>query len=163
MRVSLPAVQCCADRVPTWHGSGRDRVLTVHRSASGTVLADALADVLAVPPDDPFAAEVVAVPAKGVERWLAQRLSHVLSPSTGDGVCANVAFPWPSTLVDEALAASSAEHAEAVERWAPARAVWRLLDVIDASTPHEPWCRSLAQHIGSDGEDKGRRLAVARR
>ena len=31
---------------------------------------------------------------------------------TGDGVCANVAFPWPSTLVDEALAASSAEHAD---------------------------------------------------
>ncbi len=112
---------------------------------------------------DPFAAEVVAVPAKGVERWIAQRLSHVLGTPTGDGVCANVDFPWPSTLVDEALAASSAEHAEAVQRWAPERAVWRLLDVIDASIPAEPWCRSLAQHLGAAGEDKGRRLAVARR
>jgi exodeoxyribonuclease V gamma subunit len=138
-------------------------LLITHRASSGAALARGLADVLAVPPADPFAAEVVAVPAKGVERWLAQRLSHVLGTSTGDGVCANVAFPWPSTLVDEALAASSAEHAEAVERWAPARAVWPLLDVIDASTPSEPWCRSLAQHLGSDGEDKGRRLAVARR
>ncbi len=134
-----------------------------HRALHGAALARGLADVLAVPPADPFAAEVVAVPAKGVERWIAQRLSHVLGTPAGDGVCANVSFPWPSTLVDEALAASSAEHAAAVERWAPARSVWPLLDVIDASTPSEPWCRSLAQHLGTDAEDKGRRLAVARR
>jgi exodeoxyribonuclease V gamma subunit len=119
--------------------------------------------VLAVPPDDPFAAEVVAVPAKGVERWLAQRLSHVLGTNAGDGVCANVDFPWPSALIDEALQATSTEHATAVERWAPARSVWPLLDVIDASIPGETWCRSLAQHLGTDTEDKGRRLAVARR
>ena len=89
-------------------------MLITHRAASGAALAHALADVLAVAVADPFAAEVVAVPAKGVERWIAQRLSHVLGAPTGDGVCANVEFPWPSTLVDEALAASSAEHAEAV-------------------------------------------------
>ncbi len=138
-------------------------MLITHRASHGEALAHGLADVLAVPPGDPFAAEVVAVPAKGVERWLAQRLSHVLGTDSGDGVCANVAFPWPSTLVDEALQATSTEHEDAVERWTPARAVWPLLDVIDASTPTEPWCRSLAQHLGSDTEDKGRRLAVARR
>jgi exodeoxyribonuclease V gamma subunit len=138
-------------------------VLITHRAASGASLARALADVLAVPPADPFAAEVVAVPAKGVERWLAQRLSHVLGTDTGDGVCANVDFPWPSTLVDLALQATSTEHAEAVERWAPERSVWPLLDVIDASIPSEPWCQSLAQHLGSGAEDKGRRLTVARR
>ncbi len=138
-------------------------MLIVHRASSGAALARGLADVLAVPGADPFAAEVVAVPAKGVERWLAQRLSHVLGTDSGDGVCANVAFPWPSALVDETLQATSTAHAEAVERWAPARAVWPLLDVIDASVPGEPWCRSLAQHLGTDAEDKGRRLAVARR
>ncbi len=139
-------------------------MLIAHRAADGAALARGLADVLAVPPADPFAAEVVAVPAKGVERWLAQRLSHVLGTSAGDGVCANVAFPWPSSLVDEALQASSAEHADAVQRWAPARAVWPLLDVIDRSVAAaEPWCRSLAQHLGSEADDKGRRLAVARR
>ena len=110
-------------------------MLITHRASSGTALAHGLAEVLAVPAADPFAAEVVAVPAKGVERWLAQRLSHVLGTDAGDGVCANVEFPWPSTLVDEALQAASAEHAEAVERWAPARSVWPLLDVIDASVP----------------------------
>ena len=51
-----------------------------------------------------------------------------------------------------------------MERWAPARAVWPLLEVIDASVAAaEPWCRSLAQHLGTGAEDKGRRLAVARR
>ena len=138
-------------------------MLTTHRASSGAALAHGLADVLAVPPTDPFAAEVIAVPAKGVERWLAQRLSHVLGTSADDGVCANVNFPWPSTLVDESLAASSEEHAAAVDAWVPKRAVWALLEVIDASIPSEPWCRSLAQHLGNDAEDKGRRLAVARR
>jgi exodeoxyribonuclease V gamma subunit len=132
-------------------------------------LARGLAEVLAVPPGDPFAPDIVAVPAKGVERWLAQRLSHVLGTSSGDGVCANVAFPWPSTLVDEALAASSDAHADAVERWAPARSVWPLLDVIDAAVSTESWARTLARHLGAatpdgrGGQDTGRRLAVARR
>jgi exodeoxyribonuclease V gamma subunit len=138
-------------------------VFITHRASSGTALARGLADLLAVAQADPFAAEVVAVPAKGVERWIAQRLSHVLGTSVGDGVCANVSFPWPSTLVDEALASSSAEHAEAVSLWAPARAVWPLLAVIDDSVPAEPWARSLGQHLGTGAEDKGRRLSVARR
>ena len=68
-------------------------MLITHRSTSGSALARGLADVLVVPPGDPFAAEVVAVPAKGVERWLAQRLSHVLGTSAGDGVCAPVEGP----------------------------------------------------------------------
>ena len=49
-----------------------------HWAANGAALARGLADVLNKPPADPFAKEVVAVPAKGVERWLAQPLSHVL-------------------------------------------------------------------------------------
>ena len=53
-------------------------MFVVHRAAHGTALAAGLAEVLRRPPADPFADEVVAVPAKGVERWLAQRLSHVL-------------------------------------------------------------------------------------
>ena len=35
-------------------------------------------DLLATPLADPFAEEVVVVPAKGVERWLSQRLAHRL-------------------------------------------------------------------------------------
>jgi exodeoxyribonuclease V gamma subunit len=137
-------------------------VLFVHRAASGNALARGLADVLNEPPTDPFVSEVVAVPAKGVERWLAQRLSHVLGARAGDGVCANVDFPWPSTLLDGAVQAASAEHAELVERWAPHRSVWPLIGVIDTSAT-DPWCRPLARHLGVGSDDKGRRFSVASR
>ncbi len=53
-------------------------VLHVHHSASGEELVTALAAVLASGPADAFAPDVVSVPAKGVERWIAQRLSHHL-------------------------------------------------------------------------------------
>ncbi len=138
-------------------------MLIVHRAAGGAALARALADVLATPLGDPFASEVVAVPAQGVERWLAQRLSHVLGAHNGDGVCANVVFPSPASMLDDALQSVSAEHAETVERWAAKRSVWPLVDVIDASLPSEAWCRPLAQHLGSGADDKGRRMAVAGR
>ena len=65
----------------------------LHRGTSTTVLAEELAELLAEPPDDPFAEELVVVPAKGVERWLTQRLSHHLGAERGDdGVCAGVRF-----------------------------------------------------------------------
>lgn len=137
--------------------------MVVHRAASGSALARGLAESLSEPHADPFASEIVAVPAKGVERWIAQRLSHVLGATTGDGVCANVVFPWPGDLVDEAVQSASTGHAAAVERWAPQRSLWPLLEVVDACTPAEPWCRPLAQHLGVGGQDKGRRLAVATR
>ena len=138
-------------------------MLTVHRAASGAALVHGLATILAKPPDDPFAPEVIAVPAKGVERWIAQRLSHVLGAASGDGVCANVDFPWPSTMLDEALQASSPELEAAVDAWTPTRVVWPLLEVIDACAATEPWCRPLARHLGVGNEDRGRRLAVASR
>jgi exodeoxyribonuclease V gamma subunit len=138
-------------------------VLVVHRAESGAVLARALAEVLTEPPADPFAGELVAVPAKGVERWLAQRLAHVLGAGpAGDGVCAAVQFPWPATLVDEAVRAASPEHDESVERWHPARATWPLLSVLDESLD-QPWCRSLARHLAPAHRDGGRRFAVASR
>lgn len=69
-------------------------MLYVHRSERADRLVDGLADLLRRPPADPLAAEVVAVPAKGVERWVTQRLSHVLGAEGGEGgVCANVRFP----------------------------------------------------------------------
>lgn len=149
-----------ADRI----GKGVVRhVLVVHRAATGAVLARRLADVLNRPPADPFAREVVAVPAKGVERWLAQRLSHVLGAVSDDGVCANVVFPWPSTMLDDAVQSALGEQSDVVERWSPRQSVWPLLEVVDECAPTEPWCRALGHHLGSDGEDKGRRLAVVSR
>ena len=83
--------------------------------------------------------EVVAVPARGVERWLTQRLSHHLGAGAGgDGVCANVVFPWPSRLVADAVAAGSGID-PGDDPWRAGRLLWSVLDVIDACVG-EPWC-----------------------
>ena len=52
--------------------------LLLHRAARTDQLVDGLAGLLAEPSADPFAEELVVVPARGVERWLTQRLSHRL-------------------------------------------------------------------------------------
>ena len=72
-------------------------MLHLHRSERADCLVDGLADVLREPPADPFAPEVVAVPARGVERWVTQRLSHVLGTSLDeqDGVVRQRAIPAP--------------------------------------------------------------------
>ena len=50
-------------------------MLYLHRAERADRLADVLAGILADPPRDPFAPEVVSVPTRGIERWLTQRLS----------------------------------------------------------------------------------------
>ena len=134
-------------------------MLTLHRSERSDALVAALGEVLRAPAADPFQPEIVAVPSKGVERWLAQRLSHTLGAVDGDGVCANVVFPSYTRLLDDAVTAVHDGYAEAVERWAPQRAVWPLLRVIDRCSPAEPWCQVLATHLSN--QHRGRRFAVA--
>jgi exonuclease V gamma subunit len=68
-------------------------MLTVHRAERADRLVDALASVFIDRLPDPFTPEVVAVLARGIERWLTQCLSTVLgtSPDRHDGVCGNIA------------------------------------------------------------------------
>jgi exodeoxyribonuclease V gamma subunit len=137
-------------------------VLHLHRAERTARLADGLAEVLRTPLADPFAQEIVAVPAQGVERWLAQRLSTVLGAGPGgDGICSGIGFPGVGRLLDEALAAARGVDA-ANDPWA--RPLWPLLAVIDASIG-EPWCAVLAQHLGNgrpgDDHRHGRRWATA--
>ena len=141
-------------------------MLHLHRSERADRLVDGLGEVLREPPSDPFSPEVVAVPARGVERWVSQRLSHVLGTSQdqADGVCANVRFPHPSALVADALATAAGTEPDD-DPWDPDRLLWPLLETIDECAPEE-WCASLAGHLGvKDAQDsyrRGRRLATAR-
>ncbi len=138
--------------------------VTVHIGQRTDRLADGLADLLATPTADPFAEDVVVVAAKGVERWVTQRLSHRLGAQPGrqDGVTAGVRFLNPSSLV--VLLTGT----EASDPWDPERLVWPVLRVVDASL-EEQWCATLARHLGQhlDGEDRAmrrdRRWSVARR
>jgi exodeoxyribonuclease V gamma subunit len=134
-------------------------VLHIHRAERADALVEALRALLARPPADPFAPDVVAVPTRGIERWLAQRISDRLGATPGrtDGVCANVEFPSPRRLVGDAVATASGIGPE-TDPWLPERSVWALLDVVDACL-REPWLHGLATHLGAgrDGGDPARR------
>lgn len=142
--------------------------LHIHRAERADALAVALGEVLAEPLSDPFAAEVVAVPAKGVERWLTQQLSARLGAtgSGADGIAANIRFPAPASLIAELRARMDGFTAED-DPWSPERMVWTVLDVVDASLS-EPWCSVLARHLGASSVQapesdhrSGRRYATA--
>ena len=128
----------------------------------------------------------MAVPAQGIERWLAQRLSHPLGAAVpvgesdgsgaggADGVCANVLFPRPDDLLDEAIAAAGPEHAAAVRAWHPDRSAWVLLDLLDdlLAAPGDGGFELVRHHLRTverAGQAAGaaapspRRYAVARR
>jgi len=138
--------------------------LHLHRAPRTDQLADQLGELLATPLADPFADEVVVVPAKGVERWLSQRLSHRLgtAPGRGDGVCAGVRFLQPASLVGLLLGRDRDDP------WHPDRLVWPLLATIDDSLG-AAWCSALSTHLGhglpgDEGElRRSRRWSVARR
>ncbi|MBN7524293.1 exodeoxyribonuclease V subunit gamma [Mycobacteroides abscessus subsp. massiliense] len=130
--------------------------LHLRRAERTDMLADGLARLLAEPAPDPFAEELVLVPAKGIERWLSQRLSDRL------GVCAGVRFRSPRSLIAEIT--GTVDH----DPWSPAALVWPLLAVIDENLD-QSWAVPLASHLGAfeTGEERelrqGRRYAVARR
>ncbi len=138
--------------------------LHLHRAERTDLLADGLGALLADPLPDPFARELVLVPVRGVERWLSQRLSHVLGrgPDGADGVCAGVAFRSPGSLIAEITGTVDDDP------WSPDAMTWPLLEVIDCSLD-EPWCATLATHLGHGLPDaeaelrRGRRYSVARR
>lgn len=135
--------------------------LTLHRAPDTATLATGLARVLRAPLSDPFAEEVIVVPARGVERWLSQQLSHQLGvgPRGGDGVSAGIRFMHPGSLVALVLGV------ERNDPWAPENLAWPVLQAIEANIDQE-WCQPIALHLGAnrDGENdrRGRRFAVAR-
>lgn len=141
----------------------------LHRAERADVLSDVLADLLATPMGDPFAPDVVAVHSRGVERWLAHQLSARLgtAPGRADGVCANLKFPFPGRLVQDALATATGVDADA-DPWRPERSAWPLLEVVDAHLG-EGWLHVLAGHLGGAGSvdgaapaERDRRFAAVR-
>ncbi|HET9125808.1 MAG TPA: exodeoxyribonuclease V subunit gamma [Solirubrobacteraceae bacterium] len=145
-------------------------MLHLHRASRADVLAHALARLLSAPPGDPFTPDVVAVPTRGMERWLAQTMSSVLgaSPGRGDGVCANVLFPTPHRLLSDAVATASEIDPER-DPWLPERLTWTLLEVVDAHLG-DRWLAPLAAYLGGSTVStaaggslrRNRRLSIVR-
>lgn len=142
-------------------------MFTLHRAERADTLADALATALSVPLVDPMATEIVAVPAKGVERWLAQHLSSTLGASAGaaDGISANVDFASPTRIVARIVEGLS-KDVQASERWRADRMIWPVLATLDEHID-DPRLAVLAHHVGRDDSTgsrlrRGRRLSTAR-
>lgn len=128
-------------------------VLSLHRSHRADDLAAALGAVFLDAPDDPFTPEVVAVPTRGVERWLSQTLSLTLGarPGRSDGIVANVRFPSPRELVEDAVAAACGID-PADDPWRGDRILWPLLAAVDEHIG-EDWMRLLADHLRDTAPD----------
>ncbi len=139
--------------------------LQLHRSERADALVQGLGRLLADVPDDPFTPEIVAVPSKGVERWVTQTLSARLGTGHlgSDGICANLLFPSPARLVTEALVAGTGVDPRD-DPWSERRLTWALLEVTDACRG-EPWCTTLSRHLGVLGgrPEPSRRVAVAQK
>lgn len=140
--------------------------LLIHVGSHPDELVAKLCDMLAAPPADPFAPELVAVPTRGIERWLTQRIaSELASRSSGDGVCANVEFPSPRRLVRDVLL-TIPELASALESWNGTALTRSVVSVLDDHLD-EPWMWLLARFVdagrGIDALDNGQRLRAARK
>jgi exodeoxyribonuclease V gamma subunit len=132
--------------------------LTIHRAERADVLAHGLAALLADPPDDPFERDLVVVAAAGVERWLAQTLSHRLGtgPGRDDGICAGVQLVRPAHLV------SDLTSRDRDDPWAPGALAWTVLDVLEAHLD-EPWLEVVARHVGRGMPAADEKLRRSRR
>jgi exodeoxyribonuclease V gamma subunit len=133
-------------------------MLHIHRSERADALVRALAEILAQAPSDPFARELIAVPTRGMERWLTQQLSGHLgvSEGRGDGICAAIDFPPPGRLLGDALAAGSGVDPDR-DPWSAERLVWPLIEVT-AGLMDEPWLAPLARHLNVDDGRRYTRL-----
>ena len=115
-------------------------MLHVHRSDRADGLVEALRALLAEPPADPFAPELISVPDARDGA-----LAHAADARSALGICANVEFPFPRRLTGDAVAAASGIDPE-TDPWLPERLVWPLLEIVEEARD-EPW---LAPHLPSE-------------
>ncbi|MTV27554.1 exodeoxyribonuclease V subunit gamma [Nitriliruptoraceae bacterium ZYF776] len=145
--------------------TGGPRLLHVHHADRADHLVGVLADVLATPPSDVFAREVVAVHSRGIERWVSQRLAHHLGATHGAGIAANLDFPFPGRLVADAVAIASGTPPDE-DPWRPQRLTWPLLEVTDRlhREGRAAALGPLVHHLATaDGGPSPRRLGAVRR
>ena len=140
--------------------------LLIHVRPHPGQLVGELCSQLASPPADPFAGELVAVPTRGIERWLAQRIASEMGERTrSDGVCANVAFPSPGRLVRDVMLAAP-ELAASVEAWERGALVRSVISTLDENIDL-PWMWVIARFIRDPGAEtplgSSQRLQAARK
>ncbi len=121
-------------------------MLKVHRSNRAESLAMALAGVLARGADtaDVLSEEVVVVPSSGMERWLSMRIAQQ------SRICANVRFPFPASVVQDAMVAALGQGPRDGHRdaWAGRRIAWRIVAALRERVDTDPRFAPLQAYLG---------------
>jgi exodeoxyribonuclease V gamma subunit len=138
-------------------------MIVLHRSNRTEALVDALAAVVAAPPDDPFAAEAIVVQGAGMARWLGLELARRF------GVWANPGFGFPRGLIEQAAQAVLGDDDAAAARFEPDTLRWAIAALLPSggSEAKSPLARLF--HRGEAGAylmddvGGGRRIALAGR
>ena len=122
------------------------------------VLTSQLCELMASVPDDPFAPELVAVPTRGIERWLTQRIAT----GTG-GICANVEFTNPNRLIKDIIKPLP-ELAAVTTAWERKSVISNILTVFDRN-PFREELKLISRYIKGTGDwttpDNGHRWLAA--
>lgn len=106
---------------------------------------------------DPLSSELVVVSGRPAEHWLQTQLAQRL------GICANVRFLSPSTLLAESVAAILGADAAMAESWQCDRLTWAILRLLPELLAHETFA-ALKFYLGSDAADGNpRAFGLARR
>lgn len=140
--------------------------ITIHHATRLDHLALGLGELLGAEPPGPFEMELVALPTRGAQRWLDQRLSHYLGTGAASGrarggISAGIDYRSPRSLVELFVIDDD-------DPWQPDLLAWQVLAVVDDNAGQE-WLRPLATHLGigvhgcSDPDRANRRYRVARR
>ena len=115
----------------------------VYKSNRVERLLPPLTELLGRPGGDPFAPETVVVHSKGMERWLAMQIGQAL------GICANVSFPFPGRIVQQAFEAALGDRAARLDHWRPDSLVWTILGVLPELL-QRPGFEPLDQYLSDD-------------
>jgi len=138
--------------------------LKIHRSDHPDLLVDALCDVIAAPQADPFAPEIIAVPTRGIDRWLTERIGTSFARrGIGDGIAANIDFPFLHRLVADVLSRTPETAASIEARYGGA--LVSHLDRLLHDHAADPRIAIVNRFIaGPEGEATGvQRLRAARK
>ena len=139
--------------------------LLIHVGSHPDELVGGVCEELASPPADPFAQEVVAVPTRGIERWLTQQIASGLGDRIpGGGVCANLEMPSPFRLLRRVMA-EVPDLADSIEAWDATALTCHVVDALD-SHRHEPSMRLLDRYIeagAANPSGNSQRLRAARK
>ena len=145
------------DELPRRTPHTKDHLLPlhVHHGPHLGPLIEILADTLAAPVADPFAADVISVPTAGMRDWLQQQLGLRLGATTHhDGIAANIDMVFPGRF----NAAALGMPLNSSSPWDIERLTWTVLDALESGTVDVPgWRTSRARTHGTYA--KARRIA----